>query len=339
MLSARQVLRSEAAQPAAIALIVGAVLGVALAWALEGGDSEPRGTRSQAAAGAGRAADRAGSATEGRLPAAIADAALLGALKRGIDAAAGERAGTVGAAAWRDDGRTIVAGSQSLAKVRPWQLMQVPAAIASFTAGVPEAARQAADEAIKGSDRCAGWRAGSALQDETGGAPMALAAIRQVLSDAGASTAEAAASEGPPPEGCSADGTATTFDESEWAITDAVAMAHGLATQEYGAAGESVLELMREPKGADGDWGAGPALTRWRPAYAAGWGGTDPANYVASQIAVVDVAGSRIGLAVVFRPGEAPPAADPEAAGAPDAMEAVFGELGAQFEAAESEPR
>lgn len=126
---------------------------------------------------------------------------------------------------------------------------------------------------------------------------------------------------------------------SEWRIGDAVRFARALGAGVYGKAiANRVLAEMRIPKAASrevapgeltapSDWGAGKAFAGLKPAYKAGWGGSLNGDFMAGQLAVVDLAAGRVAVAVVFHPDVQPPSDDPGRTAAPHAVERVMESL------------
>lgn len=127
---------------------------------------------------------------------------------------------------------------------------------------------------------------------------------------------------------------------STWSVEDAVRFVHALGDGAFGALlSERVLDLMRAPKLASRevhegeltaplDWGAGVAFAGLDPAYKAGWGGTLTGEFMAGQIALVDLpGGERLALAAMFHPEEQPSRDDPGITAAPRAIELVMRSL------------
>jgi hypothetical protein len=124
---------------------------------------------------------------------------------------------------------------------------------------------------------------------------------------------------------------------SRWRASDAVRLAHALATGAFGKAlSDQVLALMSAPKResresepgeltAPLDWGAGTVFGDLRPAFKAGWGGSLNGNFLAGQIVVVGLPGNdHLSLAVMFHPNTQPERDDPGITVAPEAIEAVM---------------
>ena len=120
---------------------------------------------------------------------------------------------------------------------------------------------------------------------------------------------------------------------------DAVRFARALGAGAYGKAiAQRVLAEMRIPKAASREvapgeltaplgWGAGKAFAGLRPAYKAGWGGSLDGDFLAGQLAVVDLAAGRLAVVVVFHPDVQPPSDDPGRTAAPHAIELVMESL------------
>jgi len=124
---------------------------------------------------------------------------------------------------------------------------------------------------------------------------------------------------------------------SRWRVSDAVRLAHALATDAFGKTlSDQVLALMSAPKRASResepgeltaplDWGAGVVFGDLRPAYKAGWGGSLNGNFLAGQIVVVGLPrNDHLSLAVMFHPSSQPERDDPGITVAPEAIEAVM---------------
>ena len=131
---------------------------------------------------------------------------------------------------------------------------------------------------------------------------------------------------------------------SEWRVGDAARFMRALGEDAYGKAiSHYLLTLMREPKQlsrealpgeftADVAWGAGRALERFEPAYKAGWGGTQQGDFMAGQMALLDLSQGRAAIAVMFHPSSQPSIDDPGLTGAPAALETVMRELAKELE-------
>lgn len=124
---------------------------------------------------------------------------------------------------------------------------------------------------------------------------------------------------------------------SEWRIGDAIRFVEALGAGTYGkAVADRVLAEMRAPKAASRevvpgeltaplDWGAGRAFAGLEPAYKPGWGGSQDGNFLAGQIALVDLPGGvTLAVAVMFHPEVQPPSDDPGRTAAPHAVELVM---------------
>jgi hypothetical protein len=237
--------------------------------------------------------------------------------------------------------------------MRMWSMSKPVAAVALLTlaheTGVtlsPDV-QDAMRRAIERSENCAQRRVVLELQELADGPGQAAVAFGAILRDAGSQAAVATATQPADPV-CygyltrtaaglrSPRGPGLLLGTSTWSIRDAVAFTHALATGRYGEAGAEVLRLMRGRKlpsaetrsgdyTASLDWGAGRALRAWDPAYKAGWGGTLHNNFLAGQLAVVQINGVRVAMAAMFHPNVQPDRDDPGRTAAPAAIEAIFG--------------
>jgi hypothetical protein len=132
---------------------------------------------------------------------------------------------------------------------------------------------------------------------------------------------------------------------SEWRVGDAARFMLALGENTYGAAiSRYLLGLMREPKQlsrealpgeftAPLDWGAGQALSRFNPAYKAGWGGTQQGAFMAGQMALLEIPTGRAAVAVMFHPAVQPSIDDPGLTKAPAALEVVMRSLARELDA------
>jgi hypothetical protein len=130
---------------------------------------------------------------------------------------------------------------------------------------------------------------------------------------------------------------------SEWRVGDAARFVRALGEDVYGKAiSRYLLALMREPKKLSREavageftaplaWGAGNVLGQFDPAYKAGWGGTQQGAFMAGQMALLNQAGQRAAIAVVFHPATQPSIDDPGLTSAPAALEAVMGRLATEL--------
>jgi hypothetical protein len=129
---------------------------------------------------------------------------------------------------------------------------------------------------------------------------------------------------------------------SEWRVSDAAQLMTALSSGALGeSVGDQVLGWLRQPKlpsrevapgelTVDPAWGAGVALGELRPAYKPGWGGSQQARFLASQlISVKTDALGQVAIAVNYRPAAQPPVDDPALTPAPPEVEAILGDVGA----------
>jgi hypothetical protein len=203
--------------------------------------------------------------------------------------------------------------------------------------------------AITRSENCRQRRVVLELQQATGGPGGARRAVAEVLRAAGGRARPSDEVEPPDPscieylEGQDeiADPLATgaLLGTSEWRIGDAIRFVRALGAGVYGEAiTKRVLDEMRIPKAvsrevapseltAPLDWGAGRAFAGLRPAYKAGWGGSLNGDFLAGQIALVDLPAGRLAVAAVFHPDVQPPSDDPGRTAAPHAIELVMKSL------------
>lgn len=210
--------------------------------------------------------------------------------------------------------------------------------------------QSALEGAITRSENCRQRRVVLELQQATGAGPAgARRAVAEVLRAAGG-RAKVSEEVEPPESSCVeylesqheiADPLApgVLLGTSEWRISDAVRFARALAAGVYGKAiANRVLAEMRLPKAASRevapgeltaplDWGAGKAFAGLNPAYKAGWGGSLDGDFLAGQLAVVDLAAGRLAVAVAFHPDAQPPSDDPGRTAAPHAVALVMESL------------
>ena len=141
--------------------------------------------------------------------------------------------------------------------------------------------------------------------------------------------------------------SAPGFGTYSWTLADAVRFAHALADGTDGAAGATVLRLMRlqkaytlEPGSPANytsrlDWppSGGTFPAAWDPAYKGGWGGHGPrpgfpnGDFMSAQIVVLDVGGHRVALAARFWPDREPSSDDPGRTPAPPALHSLFDQV------------
>ncbi|HET8863287.1 MAG TPA: hypothetical protein VFM94_08565 [Solirubrobacterales bacterium] len=206
---------------------------------------------------------------------------------------------------------------------------------------------EALEGAIRRSENCHQRRVVLELQEATGGPAGARRAVEEAMRVAGGEVKTTGEVEAPDPscveylEGQHAipDPLApgALLGTSEWRIGDAIGFIDALGQGAYGeAVTDRVLAEMRLPKAtsrevapgeltAPLDWGAGRAFAGLEPAYKAGWGGSQDGNFLAGQIALVDLDGvGRLAIAVAFHPDVQPPSDDPGRTPAPAAIELVM---------------
>jgi hypothetical protein len=304
-----------------------------------------------------------GAATQkGQQPESRADRKRLGAaLERGVRAA--ERlGGTAKAAVWVEGwSGPVIRGTNRNERFQMWSVSKPVVAIATLDAA-RRTGKQPSPElrasvlgALTRSENCRQRRVVLGLQALTGGPQPARRRFQQVLSAAGARDAVVTAQIAAPDPNCIAFltrtgrglthplGLAVQFGASEWTIRDAVTFAHALGSGTYGEAGRTVEGIMALPKQrsrelrkpddftADLRWGAGNALSKWHPAYKAGWGGSATQSFEANQLAIVNVGGRTFELAAAFKPHQQPVLDDPGRTNAPAAFEAIFRSASAAF--------
>jgi hypothetical protein len=269
--------------------------------------------------------------------------------------------GTIDAAAFGPGwGQPVVIGATGATDTfRMWSVSKPITAVAVLSAleagGRPlnEAVRRSIVEALTESDNCAQRRDVVALQRLTGGVADADSAFRATLAKAGATTV----GDSTPAPWSSDDlvcapffqetaaglttaqveAPAIQFGTYEWTIVSAVRFAYALGAGEYGEAGAAVLGWMRRPKefaaeSTPQDYtsplnlppSGGRFPLKWLPAYKGGWGGHEENDFISEQIDVLDVDGSTIALAALYRPATQPPSDDPGLTEAPQALEDVF---------------
>lgn len=330
----------------------------AILWTRAGDDP----TQAQPPVGARTAhAPRAARADDSQRDARIER--LTAALKAAVPKAAA-LGGSVEVAVMADGwSEPLVVASEPDGRDRPmrmWSMSKVATMIALLDRlgwgarpGRPTSAE--VDEALEGaivrSENCRQRRVVLELQRLAGGAEGARAVLAAVFRRSGATGARVG-SESETPESICLPYLETQTEvpdpfapglllgTSTWRIEDAALLMHALASDSFGASlSERVLELMREPKGASGevppgeltaplDWGAGRAFAGLDPAYKAGWGGTLNGEFLAGQMALVELPrGGRLSVAIAFHPNAQPSRDDPGITTAPDAIERVMRSL------------
>lgn len=275
------------------------------------------------------------------------------ALDRGVDGA-DELGGETAAAVWVAGDRQPILSGPVRVPHRMWSMSKAVVAVAALQAmgGKPEPVlRSALADAIRRSDNCAIRRVIVGLQDRLkAGVSGTVAAFERVLRRGGArieTTPQAAAAEqacvryldrhrGGLPGGDL--GVVPQFGTAQWTEVDAISFAHALAEGAYGIPGSYLLRLMEQPKeppleepppplAPPLDWGAGSVFpSAWRPAWKAGWGGSQdsPPHFLAGQIVSLQLARTRVAVAALFAPKAQPATDNPGLTRAPLALERVF---------------
>jgi hypothetical protein len=281
------------------------------------------------------------------------------ALRAGVASAAG-LGGDVEAAAMLDGSPApLVASSEAGGADRPmrlWSMSKVATMVALFQrlgwgdrdgeAPSPEVLEALAG-AMTRSENCRQRRVVIELQRAAGGIAGARRALADEFTSFGAKL-QPGSQVAPPEDLClpflrqqteipDPLAPALLLGTSRWRVTDAVRLAHALATAAFGRAlSDQVLTLMSDPKRASREsepgeltaplnWGAGVVFGDLRPAYKAGWGGSLNGNFLVGQIVVVGLPGKdHLSLAVMFHPSVQPERDDPGITVAPEAIEAVM---------------
>lgn len=280
------------------------------------------------------------------------------ALQRATKAAAA-LGGRAEAAAMLSDWKqplTATAGPQGPRQVRMWSMSKVATMIALLRelgwgerrgrAPSPEVTA-ALEGAIVRSENCRQRRVVLELQREAGGPTAAREALAETAAAAGSEAQIGSQIELPESLCLPYLETQTEIDDplvpglllgtSTWSIEDAVRLVHGLDDDTYGQAlSQRVLALMQMPKQgsrevnegeltAPLDWGAGRSFAGLDPAYKAGWGGALNGDFMAGQIALVELPdGERLSVAAFFHPGAQPSRDDPGITAAPKAIETIM---------------
>lgn len=309
-------------------------------------------------------------------PAGLGHAELARALRRGVgDAAA--LGGSVEAAAMYPGGTAPVVVSSPRGGagrwMRMWSMGKVVVMVALLRAeGWGEEAgnplspevESALRGAIVRSENCRERRVVLELQQATGAGPAgARRAVAEVLRAAGGRVRPGTQVAPPDPicaeylegQGAIEDplAPAALLGTSTWRIGDAARFLAALRAGAFGSSvAEKVLPLMRAPKSASREvppgeltapleWGAGEAFSAGPPpAYKAGWGGTQQAEFLAGQIALVQPpSGPPLALAVAFHPHVQPASDDPGRTEAPDGVELVMDAVRAEASPSASSSR
>lgn len=291
-------------------------------------------------------------AREGRHVGAEWRRLLDSALLRGIRAA--ERQGGVASAGiWVDSwSRPVLQGAIERC-ARMWSVSKVVTSLAAMSLGADgdPFVRRAMVDAITRSDNCAQRRVVLALRKLAGSQAAEVSDVTKVLARAhvtptGAYEVGAITDDRDcipyleATRGTLADPLqpALEFGTLTWSVSDAVSFAHALATHVYGRAGAAMLRLMRLPKRyalqpasrqdytspLDRPPSGGDFPSAWRPGYKGGWGGSEQADFVTEEIAVLDIHGHSVALAADFWPSTPASSDDPGRGIAPDALEALF---------------
>ncbi len=266
---------------------------------------------------------------------------------------------------WRQPAVAVSEPGGAEREMRMWSMSKVVTMVSLLRErgwgqkpGAPLSAevRDALRAAITRSENCPQRRIVLELQAAAGSPAVARAAVAETLRLAGATGEVSAEVEGPDPtclaylegEGGIAEplAPALLLGTSTWRVADAVRFAHALRAGVYGRAiSRYALELMSAPKErsrevapgeftAPLDWGAGRAFAGLDPAYKAGWGGTQQGEFMAGQIALVDLPqGGWAAVAVMFHPAAQPAVDDPGLTAAPRALELTMGSLAAALKA------
>jgi len=297
---------------------------------------------------------------------------IAAALRRGV-AGAAELGGDVEAAAMTDRSSSpIVASSERSGAgryMRMWSMSKVATMVALLRSlnwgeepGKPTSPEvdSALEGAIRRSENCRQRRVVLELQRVTGGVEPARSAMADVFALAGGRPRMDNETEAPEADCIPFLESQSELDDplapalllgtSTWRVTDAVRLAHALATDAYGKAiSGRVLGLMRAAKlpsreslpgelTAPLEWGAGVAFAGMEPAYKAGWGGSQNGNFLAGQLAVVPIGGGdHLAIAVMFHPDEQPSRDDPGITTAPDALQTVMASVRSSLRVAPSQ--
>lgn len=293
--------------------------------------------------------------------AGLGEAELAAALRRGVRAAAALGGGVEVAAMYPGRRAPVLVSSPRGGAgrwMRMWSMGKVVVMVGLLRAKGwgEEAGNRLSPEvesALRGalvrSENCRGRRVVLELQRATGAGPAgARRAVAEVLRAAGGRARPGTQVAPPDPicaeylegQGAIDDplAPAALLGTSTWRVGDAARFVAALGAGAYGrAVAEKVLPLMRAPKLASREvppgeitasleWGAGRVFSAGPPpAYKAGWGGTQQADFLAGQIALVQPpSGPPLGLAVAFHPEVQPPSDDPGRTAAPDGVELVM---------------
>ena len=257
---------------------------------------------------------------------------------------------------WRRPVVAAVPVEDARRQVRMWSVAKVVTAVAllrelgwgyRFNPAPPGEVDRAIKHALTRSENCPQRRLLLELQERAGGVDEARDAVRSTLYSARAGARLPAEAE-PGDTFCHeylrtqrrlAEPLAPTLPlgVATWRSEDAVRFLHALGKGAYGErVADYVLKAMRLPKRrsreappgahtAPVDWGAGRALSRWDPAYKAGWGGARDGEFLTQQVAQIVLAdGSLATLAVTVIPNVQPETDDPGSTVAPEATETIM---------------
>lgn len=239
--------------------------------------------------------------------------------------------------------------------LRMWSTAKVLTAVAAMRAAAESTKppqkdlKSSIDGALQRSENCRQRNVVLWLQQMSGGPAEAADAMRAEIDTAGASGAKLPETPAPVPDDCVAFlktsgvsdplGPALQMGTATWSPVAGSQFALALAAGELGTPGDKIYKVMQHPKmlsretvdqsgyTADVNWGAGIAMTNLRPAYKAGWGGTEQHDFIAGQIVALRTASGSYGISVFGTPDAQPTADDPGLTAIPDAVEAVLRRL------------
>lgn len=296
--------------------------------------------------------------------------AFEAALTEGVAVAEKQYGGRATAAIWPVEWESpIVVKGNAPAEARMWSMSKPVTAIAALRAFERKnqkptlAFRKSMRDAITMSGNCGARRMALSLQTNSGTESAAKEAFRKVLTDANTDVSVAGVqskltqadvasckkylSEIAPIEVPSE--SALQFGTVNWSVAEAVGFMRELSAKSgggYGTAGRTVLRLMGQPKqsvpatygeseqGARKypNWGAGESLTKWKPAYKAGWGGSNQNAFVAGQIVLLRGVNPPVAIAAMFHPNAQPPNDDPEQTKSREALNEIFNRISTQLD-------
>jgi len=240
-------------------------------------------------------------------------------------------------------------------QMRMWSTAKAVTAVAALRAADQTQSGPTSDlsESIQGalerSENCRQRNVVLWLQQMIGGPAEASAAIREEFQTAGSSDAMIPEVPAAVPADCveflrtsgvsDQLGPALQLGTATWTPVTGSRFAWALAAGRSGQPGDKVFSIMRRPKKssreasdpggytADLDWGAGKAMENLRPAYKAGWGGTEQGDFIAGQIVSLRTATGPYGVFVFGSPAKQPALDDPGVTAIPAAVEAVLRRL------------